>query len=818
MKTICNRGTKSMLVTIRKNILLSMAVVMPVWAHAAVTLNNIVPLSQTASQTEVKLDFDGLPPAPQAYQVENPKRLVVDFAKARADLPTRFYSFKPESVASTYSVIDNAERTRIVFSMEGTASYATRREGNSLYLIMRPTAQAASAPPAATKPVAKAAAKPVAKPPVAKAVSKPITPPATVTAPVAVPAAVKAPVALQAPPTYQAPVYQKPVYQAPSYSEPVYVAPASPAPAPIVPVAPVVRPAVVANTASTLQSVDFKRGQKGAGDIILGLASKASADVKLEGSKVVVKLFGTKVPDNLRKRLDVNDFGTPAQSIESFNENGNGVIVVRTNGRFEHQFYQTDSKLVLTVKPPAENEKKTELTKNRTYSGDKLSLNIQDMEVRQVLSIIADFTNINLVASDSIKDKITVRLQNIPWDQALDIILKTKGLDKRQNGNVIMVAPAEELAKIEKTEIDKISQQEQLTPLQTEYIQLNYAKAENIINLLGGGTGGSATGGAASTAGARPSAGGQAGTSNNGLLSPRGLVSVDARTNTIIIQDTADRLDAIRDLINRIDVPVRQVMIEARVVRAFDNFGKEMGVRWGILSDGIASNNKLLVGGSETTLFDLRDPEVDTTTGAVSYTINRPSNLNVDMSASGAASRIGLGLLSIPHAMIDLELSAMQSEGKGEVVSTPKVLTMDNQKARIASGSQIPYSTASNEGTNVSFKDVVLSLEVTPTITPEGRVGMKLLVNNDSQAGAAPNGEIIVNTNSIETNVLVDDGQTIVLGGVFETINNNNVIKTPFLGDLPFIGKLFRRDTTVSEKRELLIFVTPRVAKANGTF
>ncbi len=550
-------------------------------------------------------------------------------------------------------------------------------------------------------------------------------------------------------------------------------------------------------------NVDFRRGGSGEGNVLIELNNPNSpVDVQQQGTKIIARFLGTKLPERLRRRLDVNDFATPIKTIDAYNEGNNGVLVIQPQGDFEYLSYQADNKLTISVKPIV--QLRPSVIKPVEYSGQKLSLNFQDIEVRSVLQLIADFTGLNLVASDTVSGKITIRLQNVPWDQALDIVLKSKGLDKRKNGNVIMVAPAAELAAREKLEIQNNRQVEQLAPLTTQYLQLNYAKADDILTLITSGKNGTSN------------AGSSDGDTNVGsLLSPRGTVSIDIRTNTLIVQDTALTIDKIRDLITRLDIPVKQVMIEARIVRASDSFSKELGVQWGVLSHGVASRPNLLVGGKETTLFDLRDPTLSTVNGqsVAKYTITRPDNLNVDLAATGTgASSIALGIMSISDIMLDLTLSALQADGKGEVIATPKVLTLDKQKARVAAGTQIPYQQSTSSGaTSVSFINAELSLEVTPNITPDGRVQMDLLVNADSPGDAAPNGQLTINTNRLQTNVLVDDGQTVVLGGIFQNQISNSTTKVPFLGDLPYLGRLFRHTLQSNNKQEMLIFVTPRL-------
>ena len=473
--------------------------------------------------------------------------------------------------------------------------------------------------------------------------------------------------------------------------------------------------------------------------------------------------------------------------------------------------YQAEDKLTISLKRPVDkNPFKPRAA--QSYTGKKISLDFQDIEVRRVLQLLADFTGINMVAADTVQGNITLRLKDVPWDQALDIILKTKNLDKRRNGNVIWIAPVSELIKAEEEEAKAIAQSVKLAPLQTEYIQLNYAKAADIEKLITEGKNASNSRTGSNTgSGADP-----LGDSVGSLLSPRGTVSVDPRTNTLIINDTSAKIDQIRQMIDLLDVSVKQVMIEARIVRATTDFTKEMGVKWGILSQGITNNNHLLVGGSDTTLWNLREPEKNDDLGGWKYEIERPQNLNVDLGVtSPGASRIAFGLISLSDFMLDLELSALQADGYGEVISTPKVLTADKQNAKVASGTQIPYQSSEGGGVNAvsttEFIDATLSLDVTPSITPDGKVQMQLNITSDSPGAPTPTGQLTINKNAVNTNVLVDNGETVVLGGIFEQQTANSQTKVPFLGDIPYIGRLFRKDIKSDNKRELLIFVTPRI-------
>lgn len=720
-------GTSATMTTfMRKLALVSACAVITQGAMAAqVSLNQVIPLTTKSGDTELRLVFNGVPPTPQAYQIEQPARLVLDFPNTANALSNSQIAIS-SATTKDVSVIDNQERTRLVINLVSSGNYSTRVEGNSLILkISRPATPAASATPAAV-----------------------VTTQEKVVATVA-------------------PVAAK----------------------------------------SDIRNINFQRGSAGDGQVVVDLANPAiPVDVQQQGSKIMVRFLGTKVPQELRRRLDVNDFATPVSTIDSYNEGNNGVMLIQPQGPFEYLAYQTDNKLTISVKLPPKPQ--VQAKKEEVYSGQKLSLNFQDIDVRSVLQLIADFTNLNLVASDSVNGKITIRLQNVPWDQALDIILKTKGLDKRRTGNVIMVAPTAEIAAREKLEAQANMQTDQLSPLQTEYIQLSYAKVKDIQNLITSGTNNGPSG---SSFGNQPV--GAADSNVGSLLSSRGTVSVDPRTNTLIIQDTAKKIDEIRNMIAKLDVPVKQVMIEARIVRATNDFSRELGVKWGVLSQGVTNNNSLLVGGTDTTLWNLREPKLDSSTGVYTYTIDRPDNLSVDLGVSKMSNpaSLALGLISLSDVMLDLELSALQADGQGEVIATPKVLTGDKQKARVAAGTQIPYQNATSSGaTAVQFANAELSLEVTPNITADGRIGMELQINSDAPGSVLPGG-VAINTNRVATNVLVNDGETVVLGGIFQNQTGNTVTKVPLLGDLPLVGSLFRNTYKEDKKQELLIFVTPRL-------
>ena len=549
---------------------------------------------------------------------------------------------------------------------------------------------------------------------------------------------------------------------------------------------------------SAVSEVDFRRGNQGEGQVIITLTDPtASVDMREESGRIVVEFIGVTLPEQLHRRIDVVDFATPVKSIDAITEEGNAVLIIRPEGDYEYLAYQADNKFTISVKPVPIEELEKRKKERFVFTGEKLSLNFQDIEVRSVLQLIADFTELNLVASDTVSGRITLRLQNVPWDQALDLILKTKGLDKRTIGNVMLVAPADEIAAREKLELETSKQVEELAPLRTEFIQVNYAKAADLAGLLASGEG------------------------SGGLLSSRGSATVDERTNTMLIRDTSAKIEDIRAFFSKLDIPVQQVLIEARVVVANTSSGVDLGVKWGhvglsrqrgLNADGESirfQDSNFTVGGSTQTIWDMRDPDDDGT-----ITISRPDNLMVDLGVVGdGASSFALGFSSLGSGLLELELSALESSGHADIIATPKVLTADQQTARIASGTEIPYQEASSSGaTSVAFKEAALSLEVTPHITPDGRIIMELQINQDT-VGDEFAGIPSINTNQIQTNVLVNNGETIVLGGVFETSTVESVTKTPFFGDLPVIGRFFRNTSKSERKQELLIFITPKIVK-----
>ncbi|NRB37017.1 MAG: type IV pilus secretin PilQ [Pseudomonadales bacterium] len=544
---------------------------------------------------------------------------------------------------------------------------------------------------------------------------------------------------------------------------------------------------------SSIASIDFRRGEKGEGRLIIELTNpNIDVNTYVEGKLIKLAFSNTEMPESLRLRYDVSDFATPVQWVKAHETStGAALLDVAASGEYDYLAYQTQNTYVLTVKPLSKSEieaKKREFA----YVGDKLSLNFQDIEVRSVLQLIADFTDLNLVASDTVTGKITLRLQNVPWDQALDLILKTKGLDKRQDGNVLMVAPAAEIAEREQQEIATNKQREELAPLQTEFIRVRYAEAADIFNLLQGESGDD-DGGAESS---------------GSLLSARATVVVDARTNSLLITETAQKLEEIRHLINLIDVPVRQVLIEARIVVAASQAAEKLGIEWGASSYNQTNGGFTSMEGSSESLTEYGNALRNGGTFESSPIID----LGVD---DLNASKIALGFFK-NNKFLNLELSAIETAGQGEVVSQPKIITGDKQNAVIKSGTEIAYQeTAPNGGTTTAFKDAALILDVTPSITPDDRIIMELMITQDSIGEETSNGVPTINTTELNTQVLVNNGETIVLGGIFKTEDLRSETKTPFLGDIPYLGRLFRKTSVRSEKTEILIFITPRILADN---
>ncbi len=678
------------------------------WIAAALALVALPALSATiedvefsslpGDKTEIRMHFDGAPPAPRGYTIERPARIVLDMPGVDSALDEKHHDLGIGN-ARRVSIVSTKDRTRAIVNLTRLVPYETRVEGDTLYLLVGADVQSGT----------------------------------------------------------------------PAQQE--YVSADDRAP-------------TGAAADSRITDVDFRRGAEGEGRVIINLSDpKAPVNVSSQAGKIRVEVRNTTLPQNLQRRLDVTDFATPVQIVDALQQGPHTTFTVDATGDYDYLAYQADNTLTIDVNPLSAEELEAREDQFK-YTGEKLSLNFQDIEVRSVLQLIADFTDLNLVASDTVSGRITLRLQNVPWDQALELILKTKGLDKRQVGNVLLVAPAAEIAAREKLELENQKQISELAPLRTEFIQVRYASAGQLFELFQSAGEGS----------------------NRSMLSERGSVIVDERTNAIILTDTADKIEEFRRVIAQLDIPVRQVLIEARIVTANANYSEELGIRWGGGSIDEFGAGQLRMGGSLDTLGELQNVIVDG-----SGEVTSPGDLVVDLGVSGAgASSFGIGFTN-EGLLLDLELSALAADGHAEVVARPKVITADKSSAIIESGVEIPYQEASSSGaTSVSFKDAVLSLEVTPQITPDDRIIMELTVKQDT-VGQVFGGVPSINTNEIQTQVLVDNSQTIVLGGIFTTDRNFSTTKTPFLGDLPYVGRLFKRTVERDDKQELLIFITPRI-------
>lgn len=631
---------------------------------------------------EASIKFSAPAIKPQGYTIENPARIVLDFADVDNRLTQKQFPLSFDN-AQNAVVLSSGGRTRLTIHLSKPAAYSTEIKGDTLVVTV-------DAPSAA-------------------AVSK----------------------------------YGRQVKAQQTFG---------------------------ADDENAIKDIDFRRGENGEGRVLLKLGSaKTKIDVEETASGIIVNFLNTRIADALRRRLDVNDFATPVKIIAADAEGDNAVVIVQVEGDFDYLAYQADNNYVLSVKPltPSQVEEK----KARfAFVGEKLSLNFQDIPVRSVLQIIADFTDLNLVASDTVDGRITLRLENVPWDQALDIVLKTKGLDKRQIGNVLMIAPAAEIAERERQELETRQQLQELAPLRTEYIRVKYANATELFNLFNN------------------EEDEEDESSTGSILSERGSAIVDERTNSIILTETEDKINEFKQLIEKIDIPVRQVMVESRIVVASTDFRRELGM---------------------------------TINGAVNGT---PGNSTVDTSGSvnlgaGADTTSALALdILADDILLGLELTAMESNNFAEVISQPKVITGDKQQATIAAGTEIPYISSDGDTVTTVFREAVLKLDVTPQITPDNRIIMALKINNDSRGEDVPGfgGDVpTIDTTELNTRVLVGNGQTIVLGGIFTQTESNTISKVPLLGDIPLIGRLFRNDLNQNDKREILIFITPRILSEN---
>ena len=526
-----------------------------------------------------------------------------------------------------------------------------------------------------------------------------------------------------------------------------------------------------------IRDVDFRRGANGEGRIIVDLSSpNTGIDIRLQGKNVVVDFINTAAPRNLLRRLDVLDFATPVRFVDLLSQGANTRMLIEPKGQWEYSAYQTDTQFIVEVKALKEDPNK--LVQGTGYNGEKLSLNFQNVEVRAVLQVIADFTGLNIITSDTVSGSLTLRLKDVPWDQALDIILQAKGLSKRKNGNVLLIAPSDELATKEKLALEALQQISELESLRTESFQVSYTKASDVQALITN--------------------------KDQNILSKRGRATSDARTNTLFVNDTPTKLDEVRRLIAQLDVPVRQVMIEARIVIADDKFSRELGARLSALS------------GTNRDGRNIGFAPTDNSALAISQgSSGLPVLPNVDLPVAGAAGKFGVSILNIANGnLLAVELSALETDGRGKVISSPRIITADKRKATISQGTEIPYLTQSSAGgSTVSFKQAVLSLDVTPQITPDDKVIMDIEIKKDSESGRAVGGTPILDVRNVRTQILVENGETAVLGGIFEQSTSTNTTKVPLLGDIPLIGHFFKRTQRIDNKTELMVFITPRIIK-----
>jgi|TARA_B110000027_G_scaffold38751_1_gene42828 type IV pilus assembly protein PilQ len=703
---------------------------------------------------EVRLAFSGQPPQPKSYEIAQPARLVLDFAQVQSALDKKKYPL-PFTNARDAVVVSDGSRTRLIINLVESAPFQTAIEGNSLVLQVG----------------ASGAAQRVERDDLSG---------------------------------FQPAAIREDQDQA----------------------------AGELNAAVT--GIDFRRDAQGAGLILIDLSDPSiNIDIEKTGKAIQLSFYQTELPGYLNRRLDVVDFATPVSAVDAVQVGSATIITIEADGQYDYLAYQADNQYMVSVKPQSEAEIAAQANKF-DFSGDRLSLNFQDIEVRSVLQLIADFTSLNLVASDTVTGSITLRLDQVPWDQALAIVLKAKGLDKRQEGNVLMVAPAAEIAEQERLQVEANKQLQELAPLETAFVRIKYADAAKIFELFTADDQQSGDSGGAS----------KDGNATNSILSARGSAIVDERTNTIILTDTEDKISEFQRLIAEIDVPIKQVLIEARIVIANTDFKKELGATWGLAGiDKISGTTQSSAFGDKTLGFSGRRSglspgagvaesfrysadEIETDFGpdgvagggddgptlyTKNYDFGLGDSLAVDLGVADPTGSFSLGYLT-DNFLIDLELSALESDGFGEIVSQPKVLTGDKQQAVIKSGTEIAYEKATSSGaTSIEFREAVLQLEVTPQITPDNRIIMDLLVSQDSVGAFTPGGEPSIDITRIETQALVGNGQTLVLGGIFQTEEVNGTEKVPMLGDIPFLGRLFRNDLRNVEKREILIFITPKI-------
>ncbi len=566
-------------------------------------------------------------------------------------------------------------------------------------------------------------------------------------------------------------------------------------------------PSYAAPGTRSISNVDFRRTRDGGGRVIVNLTDPSTpVDIRQEGGRVVAVFKDTSLPAELMRRLDVMDFATPVTTVDTLRTNLDTRIVISAEGKYEQLAYQSDNEFSIEVNPVTEQaaDGSSLFSETKEYEGQRLTLNFQDIDTRSVLQLLAETSGRNIVVSDTVVGNVTLRLRNVPWDQALDIVMTTKGLDMRENGNVIIVAPAEEIAARETADLEAQRAIQELEPLYSEFLQVNYAKAGDLADLImaqGGGGG-------------------------NAMLSDRGSIAVDDRTNTLLVQDTAERLQDIRRMVRTLDIPIKQVLIESRIVVVNDDFSRDLGIRLGVTGWRESNPGNIVVtSGTGTGTDTMIDTYLENLASGSPELLTLPTlnnRYNVAVPIADAAGRFSLAVLE-DDFLVDLELTALEAEGRGEIVSTPRVITANQSEARIEQGVEIPYQQAASSGaTTVQFKKAVLSLTVTPQITPDNNIIMDLRVHKDNVGDVISTGGLggtvpSIDTRAVETQVLVADGQTVVLGGIYETERRETISKVPLLGDIPLAGNLFKSRQRIDNKAELLIFVTPRILEEGAS-
>ena len=734
--------------------LFSMMFAGAVAAQQSVTLDSIGFVNLPGDAIEIQLSFDSVPPEPSAFVLDNPARISLDLVGVASALSQQRFNIDSNNAQSVI-VLDDGSRTRLVVNLDQLVNYETQIVGNVLTIRVGNDSPSIGG---------------------VAAVGQIFT-------------------------------------------------------------------GIASDADNAITDVGFRRGDDGEGQVIIELSNdRVIGSVEQVGSRVYVEFINTTVPDDLNRRLDVSDFATVVSTIDVLGQTGRATIVIDVDGAYEYVAYQTGNQYTVSVRPPVIDISVADAT--AAYTGEITGLSFQDIPVRSVLQILADYYDFNLIATEAVSGNITIQMNNVPWDQALELVLRSSNLGSRLEGNVLYVAPSDEIAAQDQLELEANRQAEALAPMYTEFMQVNYADASDILDLLIGNAGAGAAAGGADLGGAPGAA-----PSSGGILSPRGTATVDPRTNIIIVRDIEEKLEEVRGMLVRLDVPVRQVLIEARIVNVAVDIGRDLGIRWGgagsaatgdsfryggsqaaTLEQGnnevarqVAIQNALIAGEAALlqALTDGTDPSlINTVVGqaiaGISIPIGSvtfPDALAVDLGVEGAgASSFSIGFTG-NSGLIELELSALESSGNGEVIARPKVTTQDKVEALIQSGVRIPYQSQAGGtagGSTTEFEDAVLSLRVTPQITPDGRINMALDIRQDSVAagsGAIP----AINTNQITTSALVNDGETIVLGGVFREETTTTETKTPFLGDLPYVGRLFKRTEYNYRRTELLIFITPKI-------